>query len=45
VNADASEGVTHLFQLERLDDGHDDLHVAPVPAFALPTANAVFGRF
>src|SRR6185312_8788236 len=25
VNADAGEGVTHLFQLERLDDGHDNL--------------------
>src|SRR6185295_19978991 len=35
VNADAGEGVTHLLQLERLDDGHDDLHVAPVPALAL----------
>jgi hypothetical protein len=31
VYADAGEGVAHLLQLERLDDGHDDLHVIPIP--------------
>src|ERR1700674_1305442 len=31
VDADAGEGVTHLLQLERLDDGHDYLHVVLSP--------------
>src|SRR6202171_6790480 len=43
VNADAGEGVSHLLQLERLDNGHDDLHVAPVPALALGAARPHLG--
>src|SRR5262249_30572070 len=32
VYADAGEGIAHLLQLERLDNGHDDFHVMiPVP--------------
>src|ERR1700682_6202209 len=43
VNADAGEGVSHLLQLERLDDGHDDLHVAPVPVWALDATRPPLG--